>query len=234
MKTIGTKHPMIFGTVLFFVTILAAGVLSAVMTSAGMTADASGAIARIVIALILLVLFRDCFHGHPFAGLAAVLPGLVFAAWNLYYHRAAGIPFRTDELMLVVLCSTAPAVYEEVLFRGILVDRLRKNGQTCLRTMVLSALLFALVHLTNITGLGTVSTLVQTVYAFVIGLLFAAFRLKGCGLGSLMLVHALIDFTSQIHTEHPVTTSIPLLVLFAAILAAASVYAFAVVPKNNE
>ncbi|MBR2726791.1 MAG: CPBP family intramembrane metalloprotease, partial [Solobacterium sp.] len=72
-------------------------------------------------------------------------PGLVFAAWNLFYHRASNISFRPELFLTALICSIAPAMYEEVLFRGILIDRLQKNGQTSMMTMILSALLFALV-----------------------------------------------------------------------------------------
>ncbi len=235
MKTLGTKHPMVFGTILFFATILSAGVLSALIPGAG---DIAGAFARIIIALILMVLFRDCFRGgKAFAGLTAVMPGLVFAAWNLFYHRSSGISFRPELIPTALICSIAPAMYEEVLFRGILIDRLQKNGQTSMMAMVLSALLFALVHLTNIAGLGVdkvVNVLVQAGYAFVIGLLFAAFRLKGSGIGSLVIVHALIDFTSQIHAVHPAAASIPVLVVYIVILASSAAYAFVLVPKEKE
>ena len=235
MKTLGTKHPMVFGTILFFATILAAGVLSALIPGAG---DTAGAFARIIIAVILMILFRDCFRGgRLFAGLTMVMPGLVFAAWNLFYHRASNISFRPELFLIALICSIAPAMYEEVLFRGILIDRLQKNGQTSMMTMILSALLFALVHLTNIAGLGAdnvVNVLVQAGYAFVIGLLFAAFRLKGSGIGSLIIVHALIDFTSQIHAVHPSTTTIPMLVIYIVILALSAAYAFVLVPKDME
>ena len=140
MDRFSKRHPIVFSVLLFFAAILAAAPFAAL--SAG---EEGGAVGRLVVAAVLLLVFRRCFRrGRPFSGLVWILPALLFPLWNIVYHLAAGMGALrpAGELPAALLLGLAPAVFEEVLFRGILIDRLRENGKSPMAALWISALLF--------------------------------------------------------------------------------------------
>ena len=124
-----------------------------------------------------------------------------------------------------LVTASAPAIFEEVLFRGILIYNLKKKGTGALPCLFISAALFAAAHLTNLVGLDVVSVSVQMAYSFVVGMVFAAVYLKNNSILQVIVAHFLIDFTNSLFVEQPASSSAPQLILFGVLLVAEALYA---------
>ena len=227
MNSFSIKHPLLFGAILFFVAILAAGVITAAMGIVGIPNETGIALSRIIVALGLIVLFRSCFTWkHSFSSLPFALPVLVIITWNIIYHLMAGSELVTPSALVAsAILALAPGLFEEVLFRGIVIDRLHKSGMTATYTLWASALLFAGAHLTNAAGMDLPSVLVQVGYSLVVGLVLGAIYLKNDDIASVILAHTAIDFSNQIFATQPTESTVPMIVAFAAVLIVEGGYA---------
>lgn len=165
-------------------------------------------------------------YRRPFKNLPAVIPALLFAAWNLFYNISSGMVFGGRNFVIeALITASAPAIFEEVLFRGILIYNLKKKGTGALPCLFISAALFAAAHLTNLVGLDVVSVSVQMAYSFVVGMVFAAVYLKNNSILQVIVAHFLIDFTNSLFVEQPASSSAPQLILFGVLLVAEAIYA---------
>ena len=236
MKSFSVKHPLLFGAILFFVSILFAAVLSGVCSAMYLPIELGTSVGRVVVALVLIVLFRECFSwGKSFSGIAYALPVLLVVAWNVFYHLASGSELVTSSALLgSVILGFAPGIFEEVLFRGVVIDRLRKGGKDDWYTLWASAILFAVVHLTNAVGADLVSVLVQVGYSLVIGLLFGAIYLRTDDIATVILGHAAIDISNQVFATQPTTTSVPMIAVFAIVLVVLLVCSLRIAPKSER
>lgn len=235
MNKFSVKHPVIFGILLIFAAFLAAGILTAVFAGTGMSSDAASAVGRIIIGVLLLVLFRGSIpRGRAGTGLRWGLVALAFVLWNVCFNLLSGNRFAGGAVWSeAFLIALAPAIFEEVLFRGILIGRLRENGQTPMTSLLVSAALFALIHLTNAVSGNYATVLVQVGYSFVVGLLFGAVYLKTGDLVSLMFLHWLIDFTTHLYDGEATTSSVPVMIVFGVMLVLSAIYAIRITPKED-
>ena len=227
MGHFSTKHPILFGILLFAAAILAAVPFSILGSSFGKTEEGSAA-GRLIVGVVLLLLFLRYFRQvRPFSGLIWTLPALLFPLWNIVYHLTAGMgALRSGgALLTALLLGSAPAAFEEIIFRGILISKLREGGKSPMAALWISALLFGAVHLTNLAGLRLADVLVQTGYAVVIGLVLGAVYLKTRNLSAVILAHALTDISSQMFAAYPQQTTVPMLIAFVVILFLEAVYA---------
>ncbi len=82
----------------------------------------------------------------------------------LNFNLASALPIALDSvgnLLLAILCfALVPAICEEALFRGVLLNGLRKQGAVC--AISISAMMFSLMHL----------NIQQLPYTFLLGILF--------------------------------------------------------------
>ena len=228
MFQLGERHPVLFEIVLVIVAFLAAGVFSLVGAILNVHPALSSSVGRVLIGAALLVIYNRAFftHGRPFKNLPAVIPALLFAAWNLFYNFSSGMVFGGRNFVIEALVTaSAPAIFEEVLFRGILIYNLKKKGTGALPCLFISAALFAAAHLTNLVGLDVVSVSVQVAYSFVVGMVFAAVYLKNNSILQVIVAHFLIDFTHSLFVEQPSSSSAPQLILFGVLLVAEAIYA---------
>jgi uncharacterized protein len=107
-----------------------------------------------------------------------------------------GLEFRslllTSELLLIALLI---GFSEETIFRGLMLNALKARGPWTAAT--LTSVLFGLSHSLNLlSGKSGTEILIQVAYALAIGFGFAAVALRTGLLWPLILIHALIDFTS--------------------------------------
>ena len=235
MKDFSVKYPVVFGILMILVSFIAAGILTALLSGTGMSSDTAAAVGRILIGVLLLFLFRGLFpRGTAGKGLRWGLVALVFVLWNILYHLMSGYGFAGGGVWgTAFVIALAPAIFEEVLFRGILLGKLRENGQPPMTALLVSAGLFALMHLTNAVSGQFATVLVQVCYAFVVGLLFGAVYLKSGDLVSAMLFHGLVDFSSHLFTGDPEQSAWWVLALFGVMLLLAAVYAIRITPKED-
>jgi uncharacterized protein len=98
---------------------------------------------------------------------------------------------------LLVLGYLATGVYEELWFRGLVLDSL--TLWTPVRAALLSSALFGATHLTNIAfGANPAITAAQVVGATCFGVGMAGLRLRGVALWPLVILHALADIALAI------------------------------------
>jgi membrane protease YdiL (CAAX protease family) len=125
-----------------------------------------------------------------------VLLTLVVLA-QLLFSRPSNITLPS--LALALLYALLTGLNEEAFARGLLLQTLLPYG--VIPAAVLSALLFALLHLNNLfTGVFAVILFVfiQVLYAFFFGIAMAAFRLRTRTIWPLILLHACIDLPVDI------------------------------------
>ena len=227
MKRYGEKHPVLFEILLTIAAFIAASALTAVGNILYLHSALSTSLARIITGVILLLIWKEIWKRKDAGGSAMIaVPALLFAAWNIFYNLSSGnsfggLPFFVEALVTAI----APALFEEVLFRGIFLNNLKKKGHGDLACVLISAAIFALVHLTNAVGMDMTSVLLQVGYSFVVGLVLAAVYLKNGSLLLIMAVHFLIDFTNRLYVNEVTSASTAQMVIFAVLLAAEAVYA---------
>ena len=222
-----TRHPVLFTALVFLAGLLAAVPLYILGSASGLDEDAAGAAARVIVGLALLALFRrGIAWRRSLRGLRWACPALGVALYNVALNASAGMPLRgAAELPYVLLLGLAPAVFEETIFRGVAIAKLRAANNADARTLWLSALLFGAAHLTNVAGMSPPDVLLQTGYAVVIGLFLGAVYLKSGDIVSVILAHACVDVSYQIFAAHSGTASLLFLTAFCLILLGLTCYA---------
>jgi hypothetical protein len=116
---------------------------------------------------------------------SVVLVNLAFGIRSMSWGQAAFY------LILAALIGFA----EEVLFRGLILRAVAPRGLW--KAALVSSLLFGLAHSLNVLGgADQLYTLLQIGYSLAIGFGFAAVTLRTRTLWPLIIIHALIDFTS--------------------------------------
>lgn len=144
-----------------------------------------------------LIPFRPVKHAArlPF-GLVAALGMSFLASLVLWVLIAAGIPLKSDTIAfpktpgaaavyLLLFCAVAP-VMEEILFRGLIFQSLRRFGERF--ALLLSALLFAFAH----------ANLAQLPLTFLLGLLLAGAVVAFDSIWASVLMHAAVNGLSAL------------------------------------
>lgn len=236
MSRLAAAHPLLYGAALFMAALVASLPLMLVLQGMGMATELASAFARLAVAVVLAVLMRARIAWSRMGtGLMLALPVLGFVAWNLAYNALGGGSFVSpSDLLPAVVMGLAPGALEELVFRGATIDALRKHGCDDLRTLVLSAVLFSVMHLTNIVGMDLASALVQVGYSLIVGLVFGAIYLASDDILTVVLGHAAIDIASQLFATHPTTTSLPAIGAFVVLLVAEAAYALWLVRGKAE
>ncbi|MBR2767506.1 MAG: CPBP family intramembrane metalloprotease [Solobacterium sp.] len=232
MKEFGKKHPILMSVLVFFAGLFLALILSLPFIVTGTSSELGLAVSRIGAGIILFFVFRYCFQGmKAFTSFPYALPAFLFGVWNLVYNPMIGNPFAALGIETVIL-ALAPAVFEEVIFRGISIWFLKEKGYSMQSVMLISAAVFGAVHLTNIAGMTVLNVLVQTGYAFVVGLVLASLVLTKKDFGMAMLVHFFTDFTSHLFVPQTNAAPVTVLILFVVLLAAEAAFAFWLIRKK--
>ena len=227
MYEFGEKHPVGFEIILIIVSFLAAGAIVMVCSIVNIHPDLSSSVARIFVALVLFVIYRRAFTGQSvLTNPVIVIPSLLFAVWNVFYNLSSGMVFGGSVFFIeAAIMAIAPALFEEVIFRGIFIYNLKKKGSSDLSCLFITAAVFAAVHLTNLVGQSFAAVALQTVYSFVIGLALAAVYLRNNSIVQVVFVHFMIDFTNRLYLEQATSASYVQLAIFAVLLVAEAAYA---------
>ena len=106
-----------------------------------------------------------------------------------------------EETLVQLLKLFTVAFWEETVFRGVIANafgiRYGADGRGVWRAVILSGLVFGLMHLTNLAyGVPLLSALVQSAVAWVIGMLLAAVYHRGGCLWATVLIHFVMDAAS--------------------------------------
>ncbi len=118
-----------------------------------------------------------------------------------FFSLAAGLEFGGLGLTLGLLVTALLIGFtEEAIFRGLMLTALKARGPWM--AAIVTSVLFGLSHSLNLlSGKSGVEILIQICYALAVGFAFAAIVFKTGLIWPLVLVHALIDFTSFLGKE---------------------------------
>ena len=143
-------------------------------------------------------------------GLLIGLPILVIAILQLVLSLIQADPgyFSNTELICsTIVTYSLTGIFEELLFRGVVLNAFQdafaaKSAKTIWASLILSALAFGLMHLTNLTsGQNVVGTLMQVIEATAVGLCFGAVYLRCRNIWTVVILHALTDLSGAIGTN---------------------------------
>ena len=227
MYEFGEKHPVGFEIILIIVSFLAAGAIVLVCSIVNIHPDLSSSVARVFVALVLFVIYRRAFTGQSvLTNPVIVIPSLLFAVWNVFYNLSSGMVFGGSVFFIeAAIMAIAPALFEEVIFRGIFIYNLKKKGSSDLSCLFITAAIFGAAHLTNLVGQSPATVALQTCYSFVVGLVLAAVYLRNNSIAQVVFVHFLIDFTNRLYVEQVTSASYVQIAIFAVLLVAEAAYA---------
>ena len=163
-------------------------------------------IGAFVIALLYVYLYKIkgffSFSKFKFAFLL-VCPFILFIL-TIFIDPNFKIP-TLETFLLGVIAGLAPGVSEEIIFRGFLISYLMKffkSSKGIYGILIVSALLFGLVHMANVGSAPLDATIFQVFYASAIGILFGAVYLRTGNLWVLIFCHALNDIIAAAFTTN--------------------------------
>lgn len=142
--------------------------------------------------------------------LYVVVPGFIIAFNNLpivaYLEGRAVMTESLNVFLLFVLFCLSIGVFEEVVFRGliltVLLQRLPETKQGILIAIVLSSVIFGVIHFVNlVAGASPFDTLLQMGYSFLMGMLWAVVYLKTKNLWMAVLLHALYNMAGLVFVQ---------------------------------
>lgn len=104
-------------------------------------------------------------------------------------------------LIFYLIANLAVGLFEEALCRGLLFNTFKEywgdNKKGVYLGALISSLLFGSLHLFNLNGYNTVSTITQVIYATFFGMLFATVYYRSGNLLSCVILHGLVDYASS-------------------------------------
>ncbi|MEW6607135.1 MAG: CPBP family intramembrane glutamic endopeptidase [bacterium] len=139
--------------------------------------------------------------------LVLMIPALLIAMNNFpisaYFNGRTNLTEPIYRVILFFIECLSVGFFEEVLFRGILlivlVEKLEHVKGGTLISILISSLIFGLLHLVNLFDGATLgSALLQVGYSFLMGILWATLYLKTGNLWLVMILHAVYNFFGQV------------------------------------
>lgn len=178
--------------------------------------EALGETFRLV--MLIVIIFAAHMQGRIFTsdwksfihGLLTGFPILAIAMLQLILSLIQADPgyFSNTELVCsTIVTYSLTGIFEELLFRGVVLNAFQdafaaKCTKTIWASLILSALAFGLMHLTNLTsGQNMVGTLMQVTEATAVGLCFGAVYLRCRNIWTVVILHALTDLSGAIGTN---------------------------------
>ena len=167
------------------------------------------ALAEIFFALILVVIILMSGNSYVFTGkkepflksLGIGLPIIVITLMSFIISvLSIDGPIKIGNLSNLILFCLAIGTVEEFLFRGWLLneflERFSKTRRQAITSIVLSGIIFGLVHITNLVSTtNTFYTIIQIIQATSIGILFGAIYYRTKNIWACITLHAAYDFS---------------------------------------
>lgn len=168
---------------------------------------------KLSLLLMVIIMMKEIYSGqfyfnfrgkNFFKALMLAWPCLLFIGLNLSDVDFSK-PVVLEGFVMLLVETAIIGLYEEVLCRGLLVGHMMyhwKNDPKMIKKSVLcSSVIFGVLHIGNLfSGAGLIVTLIQVVYATVLGILFAAIYVRTRNIWAVALVHCLVDFSAFIIT----------------------------------
>lgn len=172
----------------------------------GVNGNAVSGICSAIISLVLAFVFKLYFHKEGYKGILngnKFLWCLLMMLPFLVVHYAGSIVSwvqfgRSSAVLTALLTALAPGFGEEMTFRGLAVANFMRNAKSGKDIKIifwLSSVVFGLIHIGNIgAGADVTASLIQSVYAIGVGMLFCAVYLRSGNLWPSIIAHASVDF----------------------------------------
>lgn len=154
---------------------------------------------------------------------AFICGAVMLTFWLIFLTGAHGAPWSPASQILAIGACLAVGIWEEYLFRGVLLDGLLKRLNPT-RALFLSSLLFTLSHT-------RLQALPAWPHIFLTGAVFANLRVRGISLGHLGIIHAAVDFLFFLHgKQSPATGGLAYWLFLGGLF----VYAFLSFPQGLD
>lgn len=179
-----------------------------------------------------------------------IIPALLISINNFpFIPLLTGNAEITNPLYTIIVFAItciSVGLFEELVFRGLilffLLQKLPKNKEGLLLSIVISSALFGLMHLFNIfDGANVGATLLQVMYSFAMGLMWSVILLKTKSILLVVILHSIYNFTGLLFpTLGTLTNKYDLVTLIITTLLALSVAFYTyklyltLVPKEIE
>ena len=184
-------------------------------------------------------LFRDYGLCAPKASARSMLyyiPILVMLTANLWY--GVTLNYGALETVLYILAMFCVGFLEEVIFRGLLFEAMRKDSVKA--AIIVSSVTFGIGHIINLingSGAELLPNLLQVVYATAAGFMFVMMYYKSKSLIVCIVAHGTFNALSAFANETNATAEMRVLtaILLAAITGSYALYlAFSMKGKTND
>ncbi|MBQ4037090.1 MAG: CPBP family intramembrane metalloprotease [Clostridia bacterium] len=140
----------------------------------------------------LTVALGLCRPKASFRSMLFYVPVLLMFASNLWPGLA--IPMSTTEAVFSVLSMLCVGFLEEIIFRGLLFEAMRKDSLTA--AVIVSSVTFGIGHIINLingSGAELLPNLLQVVYATAAGFMFVMIYLKSQSLVFCIVAHGIFN-----------------------------------------
>ena len=169
------------------------------------------------VALLLFLRKHDLFEAYglcpskvPARSMLFYLPVLLMLTANLWYGVTSN--YDAVETVLYILSMFCVGFLEEVIFRGLLFNAMRKDSLKA--AVVVSSVTFGIGHIINLvngSGAELLPNLLQIVYATAAGFMFVMMYLKTDSLIGCIAAHGLFNAISVFADESNVTAEMRML-----------------------
>lgn len=155
--------------------------------------------------LIIMIVCRRTYYLRPrtggLTGIILIITGLAVCVANFPFTTIASgdlVFTRLEYLPLYILLCVSISLFEEFLFRGLLLpmllDRMHRSKAGIILAIILSSALFGVSHFLNLfQGADVIATLVQVGYAFFVGCLCCVVMLESGSLLWPVLFHVVFN-----------------------------------------
>ena len=164
------------------------------------------------------------------------MPILIMLTANLWY--GVTLNYEIAETLLYVLSMLCVGFLEEVIFRGLLFEAMRKDSEKC--AVIVSSITFGMGHIINLingSGAELLPNLLQVIYATAAGFMFVMIYLKTESLVVCIAAHGLFNALSAFANEANATAEMRILsaILLTAITGSYALYlALSMKGKTND
>ncbi|UQS87170.1 CPBP family intramembrane metalloprotease [Nicoliella spurrieriana] len=121
---------------------------------------------------------------------------ILFICYGFEYN------YNEGQLINAICFSIGPGIYEEYVFRGLilkaLINRFRNaNYWGIISAVIISSILFGGMHLINIIGQPVLATILQVITAIIIGIFLAAICIRTKSIIPGMIIHIVSNFVQS-------------------------------------
>ena len=233
LKKLYDKNPIWFAIAWIIAYCILMSVGDALSAEMGIDKSATLAIGILLSAILLLFLkkhglFADyglCAPKTSAKSMLYYIPILLMLTANLWY----GVTFNYGalETVLYILAMLCVGFLEEVIFRGLLFEAMRKDSVKA--AIIVSSVTFGIGHIINLingSGAELLPNLLQVIYAAAAGFMFVMMYYKSKSLLVCIAAHGLFNALSAFANEADASTEMKILsaVLLTAITASYGAY----------